>query len=267
MIHQWIRLVGKKGAVFTDLTIKNSDEAQTWLWDFDAVYIGKQFAFNNFHLWNGVANATLENMKVATWDGTVFNDAVDVLDASASCSKSGVVQFVPDENDSWNREDTADIPEMADGPKIHDLYWIKVTFENPIDVTTEIKQLSYLFTDQSFMSTLDSDIEKYLPSLGQTDYIKQILMASMQTAIDLKARGLIIDEGQIIQFDDFYVSVAYKTLSLIYFALGPDFEDKRLISIKEYNNNLKTRRLTIDKDMDGKIDQNEMRNTIRTMIR
>ena len=267
MLHQWIRVIGKKGSVFTDLSIKNADDAQTWVWDYDAVYIGKQFAFNNFHFWIKTANATLENMKVSIWDGNDFENSVDVLDASASLSSSGIVQFVPGENDSWNREKTPDIPELSAGPTIYDLYWAKIEFENPIDITTDVKQLSYSFTDERFLTTLDTDIDQYLSPLGQTDWIPQILMASMQTAVDLKARGLIIDEGQIIQFDDFYLSVAYKTLAIIYFSLGPDFNDKKQMAIKEYNANLKTRRLTIDKDMDGKIDQNDMRNTIRQLTR
>jgi hypothetical protein len=267
MLHQWIRLIGKKGAVFTDLSIKNSDDAQTWVWDFDAVYVGKQFPFNNFHIWVDTANATLEDMKISIWDGNDFEPAVDVLDVTSSLSRSGIVQFTPNEHDSWNREDSEDIPEMADGPKIYDLYWAKLEFANPIDITTQLKQLSYAFTDDRFLSTIDSDIDRYLSPLGQTDWIPQILMASMQTAIDLKSRGLIIDEGQIIQFDDFYVSCAYRTLAVIYFSLGPDFEDKRQMAMREYNMNLKTRRLTIDKDMDGKIDQSDMRNTIRTLTR
>lgn len=267
MLHQWIRLIGKKGAVFTDLSIQNSDDAQTWALDYDEIFIGKQFPFNNFHVWSDNPNATIEKMKISIWDGTNFAAAVDILDASASFSKSGIVQFVPGENQSWSREDTTTIDDLKDGPTIYNLYWAKFEFENPIDIGTTIKQLSYSFTDERFLSTLDSDIDQYQAPLGQTDWIPQVLMASMQTAIDLKARGLIIDEGQIIQFDDFYVSVAYKALSLIYFSLGPDFDDKRTMAIKEYNNNLKTRRLTIDKDMDGKIDQSDMRSTIRTLTR
>ena len=267
MLHQWIRLIGKKGAVFTDLSIQNSDDAQSWAWDYDALYIGKQFPFNNFHAWIKTANATIEKMKVSIWDGNDFEDTVDILDASSSFSKNGIAQFVPEENDSWSRGDTNTIPELSAGPRIYDLYWAKLEFENPIDITTEIKQISYSFTDERFLPTIDSNIDDYLVPMGQTDWIPQVLMASMQTAIDLKGRGLIIDEGQIIQFDDFYVSVAYKTLALIYFSLGPDFNDKKSMAIKEYNNNLKTRRLTIDRDMDGKIDRSDMRNTIRQLTR
>jgi len=267
MLHQWIRVIGKKGAVFTDLSIKNSDDGQTWAWDYDALYIGKQFPFNNFHIWSETANTTLEDMQISIWDGIDFKPAADVLDASSSFSTNGIVQFVPGEHDSWGRYDTEDIPELAAGPKIFDLYWLKLDFASAIDITTVIKQISYAFTDERFLPTLDNDINLYLSPLGQTSWVPQILMASMQTAIDLKARGLIIDEGQIVQFDDFYVSAAYKTLSLIYFNLGPDFNDKREMAIKEYNNNLKTRRLTIDNDMDGRVDQSDMRNRIRQLTR
>lgn len=267
MLHQWIRVIGKKGAVFTDLSIANSDDAQTWAWDFDAVYIGKQFPFNNFHLWVDNPNATLEKMKISVWDGNDFELAADVLDASASVSKNGIIQFTMDEHTSWSRGDSEDMPEIAAGPKIYDLYWMKIEFDSPIDIATTVKQLSYAFTDERFLTVLDNDIDLYLSPLGQTDWIAQILMASMQTAIYMKSNGLIIDEGQIIQFDDFYVSTAYKTLELIYFNLGPDFDEKRTMAQKMFISNLKTRRLTIDRDMDGKIDRTDMRQTIRTLTR
>ena len=267
MLHQWLRVIGKKGAVFTDLSIKNADDTQTWAWDFDAVYIGKQFPFNNFHLWIDTPNTTAETMRVSIWDGTAFKPSVDLMDASNSGFTNGIVQFVPDEHDSWSRENTDKIVDFDNGPTIYNLYWAKLDFASSIDITTTIKQLSYAFTDERFLPTLDSDIDQYLAPLNQTDWIPQILMASIQTAIDLKARGIIIDEGQLIQFDDFYLSVAYKTLSIIYFSLGPDFEDKRKTAIKEYNTNLKTRRLTIDSDMDGKIDQSDMKSKIRTLTR
>ena len=267
MLHQWIRIVGKKGAVFTDLSIANANDAQTWEWDFDAVYLGKTMPFNNFHLWVDTANATIEKMKVSIWDGTNFVEAVDVLDASSSVSTNGVVQFVPGENDSWNRDDTEDIADFSGGPKIYDLYWAKIEFENPIDITTTIKQLSYAFTDERFLQTLDQDINEYLAPLGQTDWIPQVLVASIQTAIYLKAHGLIIDEGQIIQFDDFYMSTAYKTLSIIYSSLGPDFADKKAMADKDFKANLKTRRLTIDADGDGKIDVSDRHSKIRTLTR
>ncbi len=268
MLHQWIRVIGKKGATFTDLSLENSNFNTSWAYDYDAIYIGKQFAFNNFFLWIQTANATLENMKLSIWNGTEFKQVTDVMDASYSGSVSGVVQFVPDENDHWHREDTDTINDFSGFQKeIYNLYWLKLEFENPIDITTEIRQLSYAFCDEAALLTIDSDIDNYLPSLGKTDFTEFILMASLQTAIYLKSIGVIYDEGQIVQFDDFYMGTAYKTLEIIYGNLGPDFADKKLMANKDWKNNLKTRRLTIDQDGDGKVDRSEYRNKIRTLSR
>lgn len=273
MLSQYIRVIGKKGSDYTDLSLVNQDDSENVVVDYDAIYIGKQIPFNNLFIQTKVANATPANLKVSFYDSSnEFKPVVDVLDGTNGLKRSGVVQFVPNENDSWLRRDTDEMPEFSDlktnlGKVIYNLYWLKLETDVPVDITTEIGRITYAFTTEQQMKVIEPDLDHYLSAFGQTNWEPQIMAASEEIAIDLKSRGLIIDEGQIIQFDDFALAAAYKAVSFIYFNLGPDFDSKNSKAMAQYKANLKTRRLSVDKDMDGKLDTAEMKNTIRSLVR
>jgi hypothetical protein len=270
MLFQWIRLLRKDDSVVSDYSLDNQDDSLEFNAELivgeDAFYLGKRMRFNNFFVHLGTANASSVNMKVSLWDGSEFVEANDVLDASKGLKQSGVVQFAPDENQVWQIEDTDDIAELSDY-NIDNMYWIKIEFDASVDAGTTIKEIGYAFTTSQQLKQIDACVDDYLSHFNQSDWIPQIMLASLELAIDLKARGLIVDEGQIIRFDDFSLAAAYKSIELIYFNLGPDFDERRKIIINKYKHSLKTRRMTIDLDGDGQEDTTERNGRIRTGCR
>jgi len=267
MLTQWLRTI-KKTLTSVDVSLENQDDSEVVLFDTDFIYIGKLMTFNHLFFWIENPNDTDATLKVEIFDGTSWKTAVDILDATRGLKKSGVLQFMLDDDTSWTRKDSDDIVELDDAPKIFNLYWIRISVASgAVNPLTSLKRIGYALTTQQMIKALDPDLEQYLPAFGQIDFTSQILTASMETAIDLKAKGIIVDDGQIVQFDDFAHACAYKTLSIIYFSLGSDFNEKRVEANRLFSQNLRSRRLTVDQDGDGRVDLSEVKMKIRELVR
>jgi len=76
--------------------------------------------------------------------------------------------------------------------------------------------------------------------------------------MDLKGRKIIERHNQIFRFDELYVPTAYKTLSIIYAALGEEYNDKRDDARTMYNALLGSQLFSVDKNKDGHLSKNEM---------
>ena len=280
MLYEYLRVFKEAGGVFTDLSLDNQEEAKTLtpaLGSSDYLYIGQYFPFNNlfFHI-GDVANATSSSITIQYWDGTAWRSAVDILDATASSgvplARSGVVQFSPDRDYGWQKvNDTTDsnAPSELSTLTIYELYWIRVKFNSGMTAGTEIKEVSYAFTDTQELNNIDIEINSFYDSFasGKTDWIVEIITASKMLIVDLKRQGLVYNKGQVLRFDDVFLACTYKTLELIYMNLGPSYSDKRSDIRNLYIEALNIKRFTIDKDSDGYVDRNEINNSIKRLVR
>ena len=268
MLYQWIRLIN--GA---DFSLDNQDDSKTVPMELevgDYVYLGQYFPFNNFFAWVNTANENTSNLSVEYWANNQWVSAVDVLDATSvdgkTFAKSGVVQFSPVKNkDSWSRvldtsETNSTTPSELNGFTIYDCYWVRLKVDANLSTGTELKRISYTFTDSQQLNKYDIEINSFMPAFeaGKADWIKEIITASELMLGDLKGKGLVISRGQILRFDDVSSACDLKALALIYSNLGKAYEEKRVRKELEYEKAINLRRFTFDLNNNAVVDQGEI---------
>lgn len=280
MLYQWIRVLYSDNGTLSDMSIDNQDEssdiAAYMVTGEDYIYLAQQFPFNNFFIQSKVANDVAATMAIEYWDGTAWQSAVDVLDAtrSAGCSlaKSGVVQFSPHSSYRWNIIDdttTNHAPTELSTVTIYNMYWLRFSFNATLKSTTSIDRIAYAFTRSQQVDNIDTTINGYLTTFatGKTNWDNEIITASIQMVNDMRGRGIIVAPGQILRFDDVSMACDWRTLMLIYNNLGGDYSKKYIAAEAEYKNSLSLSRFTFDKNEDAFVSRGEITNTVIQMVR
>jgi len=256
MLTQWIRLIKNS----SDVSLDNQGSGTVSMDGTVSLYLGKRIPFNNFFMWLDTVNSNSVSMTIEYWGGSDWTSTVDLLDDTEGMTKTGVVQFSPNKKVRWSVvSDTSDgnAPSELSSFTIYDLYWLKITFSGALSAGTLLQQLTYKFTTQEEVEIKDNDISEFLTSFGQTDWLPQILNASIEVAQDFKKKKLIIDEGQILRFDDVFILTAYKTLFIIYLNLGDSYKERRK-EIADLYEKAWTGVYTLDKNNDGVVSSSEM---------
>lgn len=281
MLYEYLRVFKESGGTFTDLSLDNQEEAKTLtpnLSATDYLYIAQYFPFNNlfFRVGDTTQNAIVDSITIQYYDGTQWRDVVDQLDSTAvsgaPLGRTGVLQFSPNRDYGWMRiSDSSDnnAPAEIQSLNIYECYWLRIQFDGGITNGSEIKEISYAFTDTQELNNIDIEINNFYNAFasGKSDWIDEILTASKMMIIDLKRQGLIVDRGQVLRFDDVFMACTYKTLELIYMNLGPSYVDKRNDIRSLYEQALNIKRFTFDKDEDGFVDHSEIKSSIKRLIR
>ena len=279
MLYQWIRLFNSDNGVITDESLANQDESSTVTWNLttaeDYKYIAKYAPFNNFYLKVNTANDVASVMKIEYWDGQYWREAVDILDGTSSggvsIAKSGIVQFSPDIDFGWNRiSDTTDSNSPTDLQTLHiyNNYWLRISFNDTLKATTKTDRFGYAFTTSQQLKNIDVQINSYLEAFatGKTNWENEILTSSLHVAKDLEIKGFITEEGQVLRLSDVSLATDYKTLSLIYAALGPNQDKKRDYWHSQYEKYLSGRK-TLDNNSSGFVDRQEISSTMGNLVR
>jgi len=252
MLNQWLRLLLNN----SDISLENQGGGVIAMEGATSLLIGKKAPFNNFYMEFGTANSNTVEMNVEYWNGREWINAVDILDGTYGADQSGVVQFSPDKDHSWQRVDDSK-DEGITTAIIYDMYWIRVTFDDVLSVGTTLSKIAYKFTTDKELLLKDSDINEFLASFGETDWTKYILDASVEVARDFKKKNIIKDEGQILRFDDVSQPTVWKTLFNIYLNLGESYKERR----KEINDLYEKSfvgNYSVDKNNDGVLSKREM---------
>ncbi len=275
MLGQWIRTLLYHGSVLTDysLALQKSDGNMPipLVAASDYIFIGQYFPFNNFFIQMEQNNSKSAALTVQYWDGSDFRDAVDLLDGTSNNGKtfneSGIVQFQPSRDYAWNliQNPDEDAPAPLSSSTIEDLYWLRLKVSSA--TAGKIKNISYAFCRDQDLIGIDPEINDYLTAWQQTDWITQILLASQNVVADLKARGLVKNNGQILRFDDVFFATAYKALDLIFTPLGKNYEVKRKEYQKKYQEFIQGPRFTFDKSEDARVDRSEIQNSTHMGVR
>jgi hypothetical protein len=266
MISRWIRIIGvTSGPTTTDHTLaaQNSDTIAAPLdtaATLPVLYIGQHFPFNNLFFEVNTANSNSADLVFHTWDGSAFNLVDDQLDetksSGATLARDGVVQFSPDADEFWDQiEDTSD----SDGPtelqslSLYNLYWLRVSASDVLSAGTVLDKIAYRFANTQQLDQLDPDLSQYLTSWtsGKTDWNEQLIVASDMVVSDLKRMNKIKHPGNILRIDEISWATAYKTLSMIYTMLGPDFTFRKEQADKEYKRLINMNLFTFDSNIDG----------------
>lgn len=273
LINQWIRVIRGDNGTLTDASLNAQIDGTISLASLvaseDYLYIGQHFPFNNIFFQIDTANDQASVMSVELWDGIEWNAVANQLDGTdasgVTLARDGVLQFVPDRDETWDLVTYTDEEPAAFGLetlKLYDLYWARLKWSADLGASTAIKRLGYAFCTDSQLVAIDSDINNYRAtwSSGKTDWIDQIMLASEMVVIDLKGKGLIMHPGQILRLEDVSLATAYKTLELIYAGLDEGFEGQRDYAAKMYQKLIGLQRWTFDQNKDGRAAPNEIHN-------
>jgi hypothetical protein len=279
MLSQWIRIFHSDNGQLIDysLNAQNTDDIPfPFVASEDYLYIAQYYPFNNFFIELKEPNTEASKVLIDTWHGRQWTPAVDIIDATSvdgkSLAKTGVIQFSPDRRYRWqSTADTSDETTMGlSSLHIYNNSWLRVRFDQDLHADTEIKDIGYSFCTDEMLRAIDSEIDNYLMAWGgstKLNWIEQIKLASLYLAYDLKAKGLIIHQGNILRFDDVSMACAHRTLMIIYAQLGESFQSKYQYSFNMYNELLSIKRFNFDEDMDGRLDKQEISNTVGKLIR
>lgn len=282
MLFQWIRIIKSISSVLTDVSLDNQNESGGFVVnasETDYLYIGKYYPFNNFYSKVSVPNDETSSLSIQYWagEGNGWKDAVDVIDATSvsgkTLSQSGLIQFSPHRLYSWGKiydtSETSGTPTELQSLTIYNLYWLRLKFSAVLKDTTEIKKICYAFTQSQQLNNLDNLINNYLTSfqIGKTSWEDEIITASEYVINDMRSKGIIKNEGQILRINDVSIPTDWRTLAIIYYSLGPSFEKQYIEALRMYEKTLNIERMSIDENEDGYLDDGEKDNHIRRLIR
>lgn len=279
LLNQWIRVYFNDNGTLTDYSLKAQND-DTFAFPFvaadDFLYIAQDYPFNNFFVELGVANTLASTIQVQTWASNQWVDVVNVLDGTessgASFGQDGVVQFIPDRDDSWDFvSDTTEEPAAMglSSIELYDKFWLRVKFSADLDLTTTIKKIGYAFCNDRQLKQIDPEIDNYLTSwdASKTDWVEQIMLASEHLVLDFRGRNLIVHPGQILRFEDISLATAYKTLEIIYNKLGPGFEFQKNNAVEQYDKLTRVARFTFDSGADARADAGDLHSTVGRAVR
>lgn len=281
MMANWIRFFHKDNATLIDYSLASQNKSENIVlpvvYTEDALFIGQYMPFNNIFFEVKVANDVTSAMQIYTHNGNQWEAVVDIIDETSTggktLAKSGVVQWTVNKNKNWQlTQDTTSgnqAPIELSSLTIYDMYWIKITFTASLKATTAIDRLTYKFTDESVLGALDPDLSQYMTSWSssKTDWLDQILVASERVWLDLKAAKIIKGPESIMRFDEIHLATAWKTLALIYSALGKEYTEKRDYAEKQYSDILNNLPITVDMSEDGHLNRNEISSSKAQVVR
>ena len=277
------RVIWKNNTTLTDLSVKLNDfhsgsEVIDIVAADDAIYIGSDLPFNHRYFEVSVPNAEDSALSVSLWDGSDWKPAVEVIDQTQNVtgktfSKSGIVSWVPDRDETWMyARSTEDIPDLAT-LKIYDFYWIKITFSDDLtafvdnadpDPDTEATALSYIghkFSD-------DSDLATYYPDLvltktltafktGKTNWNEQHIAGAEEIIKDLRKKRIVWSPNQILEWQQFGLANLHKTARLIFTSFGENYKDERDLAEADYHRAMAMQVFNVDYNKNARLEKSE----------
>jgi hypothetical protein len=266
------RIIWDDNGVLKDLSSKlNNIHESGQVIDFetsDALYIGSDLPFNHRFFEVVAANSNSAAVSVYLWDGTSWNAAVDILDqtvtSGASLAKSGHISWVKPKNKQWIKQDT-DYGSGITGISslvIYNLYWAKITFSASVSVTTSIRFIGQKFSDDSDLKSLWPDLIRadafaQWPSQPKSNWDEQHFEASESVIKELKRKGQIISESQILNWEIFREASAHKCAEIIMNSMGKDWSEPRDKASKYFQQAINSWLFDIDRNADTILDASE----------
>jgi len=232
----------------------------------DAIYLAVDFPMNHFYLKMGtVLNTESSVMSVQYWNGEDWISSVHVNDYTDALSNSGMVEFTPDRDEAWMRDDTNDngneITDLS-SIKVYDKYWIKIKFSASLTAAIELLWIGNLFsTDSDLLSEFpifnDSSFMLAFKA-GKTSWEEQHVKAAELIIQDLKRRNVIIGPEQILEYNLLLPASVCKTAEIIYNAFGNDYLSQRDSARAEYKQRCDLSKFILDTNSNGIVDHYEV---------
>lgn len=232
----------------------------------DKLFIGSEAPFNHRYFMVSSANDQASVVSVRLWSGSAWNAALDVIDQTsvtgATLGQSGIISWTKDRLKPWACEEkSTDIPALANGPVIYDMFWAEISFSGNLKNSTALKYLGHRFADDNHLAVAYPDLVRTSVltafKTGKTDWTEQHVMAAEEIISDLRKKKLVWSGSQILDWEKFNVAAVHKVAHIIMRAFGDDFAERRDEAQSEYDDALDKANVGLDRNEDGELDRVE----------
>lgn len=242
------RIIWKDNSTLKDLSINLNDLfAGTHEVPFNAsqdyLFIGSDLPFNHrfFHLKHNNDQASVP--VVSIWDGSTWNNAVDILDqtdgAGITLAADGIISWTTDETKAWFTETTTEnIPELS-SLKIYNMNWVRIGFTGNWKANTELGYIGHKFSDDNMLKAYYPDLGRATVltahTAGKGDWFEQHVLAAEAIIAQLRKERVISSGSQIFGWEMFQIAAVHKTAQIIYGAFGEAKAQERDEAKKQYD--------------------------------
>lgn len=241
----------------------------------DALYLGSDLPFN--HRWFNidVPNQNASRIQsIQIWNGSTWMNTVDLMDDTvlmgATFAKSGYVAFVPDRLASaWSRQYTTETMADLSTLKIYNLYWIKITFSADLSALTELSYIGHRFANDvelrlEYPELFNPDL---MTALGVANWNQQHAVTAEYVIRDLMRDQAIYSSNQLLDWEIFKSAGVHRAAAMIYYSLGPAYNEHYNRAIAAYKQSLDLKFLRIDQSGDATLDSQDLRATTTWLSR
>lgn len=231
----------------------------------DAIYIGSEMPFNHRWFEFGTISGGSRSLTVQIWDGTSFNNAVDVLDGTQGFTQSGMLEWATDRLKTWAWEETTESVTGLTSLKIYHLFWAKITWSDDLSGGPALAHIGHKFSNDydlgsEYPTLLESDVMTGFEA-GKTDWDEQHFLAAERVIDYIRAkRGDRIWTGdQIMSWREFTRASTHAVADIILRGFGRDYEDIRKSARQDFYASFNKSNLHLDYTGDGKLERAERR--------
>lgn len=257
-----MRVFYKNNSGITEIThIVNrfSDEAFSFSYQVgDYFYMLADAPFNHyfFSITGGNTNNAVINIEYMSTNGWV--PVANKADYTQLFNKSGVTEFTPDRLSPWQLKSTNYGGQTIPGLEsiiVYDVYALRISFDSNLSNNLKVNYIGNvfnddidlyseypIFNDQEFLTAFKAD---------KTNWEEQCIRAGQIIIKDLKVKGLIYSEGQILERELFREAGIQKTAELIFRSFGNDYIEQAARARKEYEYRMDMKHFVVDQNNNG----------------
>ena len=233
----------------------------------DYIYIGSDLPFNHRYFQMSTVNSGSASVaSVAIWDGSAWNNAVDLLDGTAvsgvSMAQSGIISWSTDRNKSWAQEETTENISALSTLKIYNLYWVRIGWSVNWGGSTALQYCGHKFADDNILAGLYPDLGrtavKTAHTSGKTTWNDQHVISAEAIISQLRKDRVISSPSQVFSWEMFQLAGAHKCAEIVLAAFGEAKKEERDYAKKQYDEAMNQIVFNNqDKNADGHLDDGE----------
>jgi len=257
-----MRAFFKSGSV-TEITKQvNSYKSETYslsMTDSDYIYLSFDFPTNHFFVKMGsVVNTVNSNMSIDYWTGQGWEPVVHKNDYTEALSSSGMVEFTPNRQSSWNIGSTNSSGSNITGLEsitVYDQYWVRISFSADLDPSINLNYIGNVFSsDEDLFSEFpvfnDSNFLTGFET-GKTTWEEQHVKAADLIIQDLKRKNVIVGKEQLLDISILAPASVCKVAEIIFNAFGKDYVEQLNRAKAEYATRIDLSKFLVDVTNDG----------------
>lgn len=234
----------------------------------DFIYIGSRLPFTHLFFKLTAFNILASTMTAKYWNGESWVDFVEFKDETSGLTQNGFVNFTPNRNYKWQMSSTNDSGQAITGLEtvtIYDLHWIRLSFSADLSLTTSLKWIGNLFSNDydlggEYPDLVRTNVKTAFES-GKTSWEEQHVIAARILIDDLVKKGIVDDGSQVLNRSDYTLAAVHKTAEIICNSFGDDYTDQKKAAREEYSQRMNKRIHKVDGNKNGTEEISERVNT------